>query len=199
MMAMAPIPGGVAKAIMVSLVSIVQKYYFAGCCEWQHKECFPLAFLDAVTIFPLLLLLALRTKDIMNRFLIFFFLFACFFGTTYAQEPSTKRVGTPEEVSAEFKEVQKKVKKAEKKAKKEAKKGEEKEELGKLKKALAAQRKDVKKEEKKLAKLKANLQNGKQKGTLSPVDVEKMEKKILKQENRLGQQQVKLKKLERKI
>lgn len=107
-------------------------------------------------------------------------------------EPTTEQV-------KEMEQVKRKVEKSKDNAKKAKKEAKELKKTKKLKKELSAKEKSISKLERQVEKLERDLEKGKLKGTLSPVDIQKINNKILKVKMKIVEEHEKLNKIKRKI
>lgn len=105
---------------------------------------------------------------------------------------------TKEQVK-EMEQVKKKVEKSKDDAKKAKKEAKELKKIEKLKKQYSTKEKTIAKLERQVEKLERDLEKGKLKGTLSPVDVQKINNKIIKVKMKIVEEQEKLNKIKRKI
>ncbi|WP_281542986.1 hypothetical protein [Maribacter aestuarii] len=110
--------------------------------------------------------------------------------------PADKVVVVDEQEEA--KEVKRKVEKAEKEARLLDKKEKEAKKVEKLKKEIKSREKSIDKDAKKAIRLQNKIEKGKIKGTLAPVDIQKMEEKILDLNAKILKNKGKLDKLKRK-
>ncbi|TLP77574.1 hypothetical protein [Maribacter sp. ACAM166] len=118
----------------------------------------------------------------------------------YAQSDSLELTNeTTVERQKEFKLVKKKVEKSEAAAKKAKKEVADLKKKEKFKKRYNVKEKSIIKQEKQIYKLKNQLEKGKLKGTLAPVDIQKMSDKIVKIKLKVMNEEEKLKKVKHKM
>jgi len=98
---------------------------------------------------------------------------------TEQEKPIQNEVSVKEQIKEE-KEVRKKVKKAKKESKKRSEEEKSLKKEQKLEQQIASKKKKIKKNDKQIKKLNAKLEKGIVKGTLSPVEIERLNLKIKK-------------------
>tara|TARA_R110000868_G_scaffold168916_1_gene403752 strand:+ start:15 stop:422 length:408 start_codon:yes stop_codon:yes gene_type:complete len=131
-------------------------------------------------------------------FVLLVFAFTCIIGK--AQDDSNESTIENTVVQQnELEQVKRKVGKSEAKAKKEKKQAKDLKNQEKIKKQVNSKSKAISKQEKQIEKLQNQLEKGKLKGTLSPVDIQKMDDKIIKIQMKVMKDQEKLKRLKRKM
>ncbi|MEH6746469.1 MAG: hypothetical protein V7670_06510 [Maribacter arcticus] len=117
----------------------------------------------------------------------------------YAQDDSNESTMENTVEQKEMKQVKRKVEKSEAKAEKEKKQAKDLKKQEKLEKQVNSKSKAISKQENQIEKLQSQLEKGKLKGTLSPVDIQKMDDKIVNIQMKVMKEQEKLKKLKRKM
>lgn len=117
----------------------------------------------------------------------------CFLGTIPLQ--AQMDAADKKELKKAVKLVEKEIKKAAKKAKKEERKAKKAKAKAKKEKAIKGRKKAIQKDKRKMASLKRKLEKGQENGTLSPVEITKINAKIDKLTESIAKHQRRLSKL----
>ncbi len=141
----------------------------------------------------------LKTNYDMKRYIVLLFLIFIFSAGHSQGTPTDTIQNSAEELKRELREVRKKVAEGEAEAKKARKEAAAKKKKEKLKKEFNSKAKAIGKQEKKVEKLQKQLEKGQLKGTLAPVDIQKIETRIAKIQLDILKDQERLQKLKRKM
>ncbi|WP_394749316.1 hypothetical protein [Spongiimicrobium salis] len=124
-------------------------------------------------------------------------LLVCFLGTLplQAQMDAADKRELKKAVKLVEKEIKKETKKAKREAKREKRKAKKAKAAAKREKAIKSQKKAIQKDKRKMASLKRKLEKGQENGSLSPVEITKINAKIDKLSESIARHQRRLSKL----